>query len=108
MYRDDLEAALARVEALEIENTDLSARLAGKIPTVVTMPNGEEVLWLPPQDIGPFKAIEGRANHPVFPVDPAKPWIDKNGRDVGLEETSATCRDASGNLIWVWGKDNNS
>ena len=66
MYRDDLEAALARVGSLERENAKLRGQLAGKIPVVIKMPNGEDMVWVPAREpgqshawarsIGPFNA----------------------------------------------------
>tara|TARA_Y100000310_G_scaffold310365_1_gene355512 strand:- start:160 stop:465 length:306 start_codon:yes stop_codon:yes gene_type:complete len=56
-YRDNLDAALARVEALEVENRELRAKLAGKIPLTVKGPDGEDILWIPPQEIGPHRSV---------------------------------------------------
>ena len=59
-YRDNLDAALARVEALEVENRELRAKLSGKIPTTIKGPNGEDMLWIPPQEetgLGPHRAV---------------------------------------------------
>jgi hypothetical protein len=88
-YRNDLDAALARADSLESEVTRRDEEIERLNQMLAERGHGA---GLGAETISPFKAISGNTTRSKY--------RDENGRDIGLEQSGATCRDSHGMLQW--------